>query len=313
VDRRLPPAACDLLEWVRDEAPQLAAARWLVLDLSLGMKALLFVPGKDATGSCEFRYRWIFRPTPPCLAPHSPLLVREMVEYTGEVMDRNPIVFPVRFATRNAAVQTTTREVSRTGVFVRCLEPPSMGTVIGMKLYLPGSAEAMEVEGVVREVAPAGAESGFWAEFNGMAPHQRAQVAELIARRDRASVAKPIGAVAVQPFDDPRRAFPRHAVRFAVRFATVQDFVLEYAANISAGGVFVQTENPLPLKTVVRVEMELPGSNELVPARGMVVHRVTAEEAKARGTLAGMGVQFLDADDTFRDHISAAIDHILKS
>jgi uncharacterized protein (TIGR02266 family) len=228
-------------------------------------------------------------------------------------MDRNPIVFPVRFATRNAAVQTTTREVSRTGVFVRCLEPPSMGTVIGMKLYLPGSAEAMEVEGVVREVAAQGAESGFWAEFNGMAPHQRAQIAELIARRDRASVAKPIGAVAVQPFDDPRRAFPRHAVRFAVRFATVQDFVLEYAANISAGGVFVQTDNPLPLKTVVRVEMELPGSNELVPARGMVVHRVTAEEAKARGALAGMGVQFLDADDNFRDRISAAIDHILKS
>jgi ubiquinone/menaquinone biosynthesis C-methylase UbiE len=26
-----------LVEWVRDEAPQLAAARWLVLDLSLGM------------------------------------------------------------------------------------------------------------------------------------------------------------------------------------------------------------------------------------------------------------------------------------
>lgn len=222
-------------------------------------------------------------------------------------------MFPVRFATRNAAVQTTTRELSRDGVFVRCLEPPTVGTSLEMRLYLPGSAEGLPCQGVVREVASPGSEAGFWAEFSGMEGHQRAQVIEVLARRERAALAKPIGAVAVQPMEDPRRAFPRHSARFAVRFATVQDFVLEYAANISAGGVFVTTESPLPLKTVVRVEMELPGDGGSVPARGVVVHRVTAEEARARGTLAGMGVQFLDADDKFRERIDAAIDHILKS
>ena len=113
--------------------------------------------------------------------------------------------------------------------------------------------------------------------------------------------------------EDPRRAFPRHSARFAVRFGTVQDFVLEYAANISAGGVFVHTQSPPPLKTVVRVEMELPGSDRVCPARGIVVHRVTAEEAEARGSLPGMGVQFLDADDEFRGRIDAAIVHIVKS
>src|SRR5436853_198528 len=119
-------------------------------------------------------------------------------------MERAPIVFPVRFATHNAAVQTTTRELSPEGVFVRCLEPPP--------------------------------------------------------------------------------AFPRYNARFAVRFASVQDFVLEYAPNISAGGVFVHTENPPPLKTVVRVEMELSGGGAPVPARGLVVHRLTKEEAEERGT-----------------------------
>lgn len=228
-------------------------------------------------------------------------------------MDRAPFVFPIRFATRNAAVQTTTRELSTDGVFVRCLEPPPLGTVIDMKLYLPGSADGLEVEGVVREVAQPEAEAGFWAEFSGIEGHQKAQIAEVLARRERASEAKPIGAIHVQPFDDPRRAFPRHTARFAVRFATVQDFVLEYAANISAGGVFVQTDAPPPLKTIVRVEMELPGAGETVPARCLVVHRVTTEEAKARGTIAGMGVQFMDADDKFRERIDGAIDHILKT
>jgi type IV pilus assembly protein PilZ len=228
-------------------------------------------------------------------------------------MDRAPIVFPIRFATRNAAVQTTTRELSREGVFVRCLEPPAAGTVIAMRLYLPGSAEGLQVSGVVRQVAQAGGETGFWAEFTELRPHEHGQISEVLARRERAADAKPIGAIAVQPMEDPRRTFPRHNARFAVRFATVQDFVLEYAANISAGGVFVNTQSPPPLKTVVRVEMQLPGSDEAVPARGVVVHRVTAEEAEARGTVPGMGVQFVDADDRFRERIDAAIDHILKS
>ena len=70
-------------------------------------------------------------------------------------MDRTPIVFPIRFATRNLAVQTTTRDLSRDGVFVRCLEPPAAGTEVKLKLYLPGTRAGMETSAVVREVAPA--------------------------------------------------------------------------------------------------------------------------------------------------------------
>src|SRR5438105_3028568 len=124
-------------------------------------------------------------------------------------MERAPIVFPVRFATHNAAVQTTTRELSPEGVFVRCLEPPPSGTPIEMKLYLPGRRESVKANAVIREVAPA-------------------------------------------------------------------------------------------------------GQGAPVPARGLVVHRLTKEEAEERGTLPGVGVQFVDADDAFRDRIDAAIEYILK-
>src|SRR5437899_3220558 len=227
-------------------------------------------------------------------------------------MDRASIVFPIRFASGDTAVQTTTRELSESGVLVRCLEPPAAGTTVSMKLYLPGARDPLHVAGVVREHANAGEEPGFWADFVGAGDAHRAQIGDLIARRARAADAKPIGAVALHPHEDPRRAFPRYNANFAVRFATVQDFVLEYAANISAGGVFVHTEDPPPLKTVVRIEMELPGGGPRVPARGVIVHRVTPQEAQVRGTMPGMGVQFVDADDEFRDRINAAIDHILK-
>jgi uncharacterized protein (TIGR02266 family) len=228
-------------------------------------------------------------------------------------MERAPIVFPIRFATGEVAVQTTTRDLSDRGVLVRCLEPPPAGTKLAIKLYLPGIADALQVSGVVREHARAGNEPGFWAEFVDPGEMQRAQIGEVIARRERAADALPIGAVALHPHEDPRRAFPRYKAQFAVRFATVQDFVLEYAANISAGGVFVHTEQPPPLKTLVQVEMELPGGGSPVPARGLVVHRLTKEDAARKGTLPGVGVQFMDADDEFRRRIDAAIVYILET
>jgi uncharacterized protein (TIGR02266 family) len=233
----------------------------------------------------------------------------------GVAMPRVPLVFPIRFATRNAAVQTTTRELSPEGVSVRCVEPPLKGTLIAMKLYLPGRRDGLAAQGLVRELTPGG-DAGFWADFHQLGMTEQAEIVELLARRERAAAAKPIGAVAVEPIstdDDARRAFPRIPARFAVRFATVQDFVLEYAANISAGGVFVHSPDPPPLKTIVRVEMELPGGGAPVPARGVVVHRVSREEAEARGTLPGMGVQFMDGDDEFRIRIDEAIEKILGS
>jgi len=227
-------------------------------------------------------------------------------------MERAPIVFPIRFAAGETAVQTTTRELTTRGVLVRCTTPPPTGTSVHMKLYLPGAREAVQVAGVVREHSN-GADPGFWADFIEPDEAQRARISEVLARRERASAAVPIGRMTVQPENDPRRAFPRLKTRFAVRFNSVQDFVLEYAANISAGGVFVTTDNPPPLKSVVQVEMELPGGDGPVPAKGLVVHRVTKEEADRRGTVAGVGVQFMDADDEFRRRIDAAIAHILET
>ena len=228
-------------------------------------------------------------------------------------MNRIPMVFPVRFATSTTAVQTTTRELSRGGVFVCCLQPPEVGARIAIKLYLPGVRDGVQAQAVVRELAAPGREAGFWAEFVVLGGAEQKHIAEAIDRRNRAAEAMPIGAVALQPeAEDPRRAFPRVSARFAVRFATVEDFVLEYAANISAGGVFVQTNDPPPLETVVKVEMELPGSGP-VQARGRVVHRVSLEDGAKRGTPPGMGVQFIDASDEFREKIDSAIEYILQN
>lgn len=228
---------------------------------------------------------------------------------------RAPIVFPVRVAAGATVVQTTTREVSADGVFVCSLRPPKPGTSIALKLYLPGSPQAEETSAVVREWRSA-PEGGYWAEFVDPPQSVRDRIAGLLQRRERAAASgppTPIAAVALarKPLDDPRRAFPRVEARFGVRFGNVQDFVLEYAANISAGGVFIQTENPPELHAVVTVTMELPDGGKPVEAKALVVHRVSPQDAKVRNTPPGAGVQFVDSTDEFRERIDRAIEYIL--
>jgi uncharacterized protein (TIGR02266 family) len=229
---------------------------------------------------------------------------------------RAPIVFPIRVAAGPSVVQTTTREVSAEGVFVCSLRPPKPGTRVSLKLYLPGAPLAEEAVAVVGEwrAAPDG---GYWAEFVEVPPSLRDRIASLLERRARAAASgppTPIGAMSLErkPLDDPRRAFPRVDARFRVRFGDVQEFVLEYAANISAGGVFVRTESPPELHSVVTVTLELPDGGSPVEAQGRVVHRVSPEEARARNTPPGAGVQFIDSSDEFRERIDRAIEFILQ-
>src|SRR6266852_548114 len=186
---------------------------------------------------------------------------------------RAPIVFPIRVAAGPAVVQTTTRELSADGVFVCSLRPPKPGTQVSLKLYLPGGPQAEEAAAVVDERRPVTA-LGRRAPFADPPQTLRDRIAGLLQRRARAAASgppTPIGAMSLaqKPLDDPRRAFPRVEARFGVRFGNVQDFVLEYAANISAGGVFVQTENPPELHSIVTVIMELPDGGKPVEAKGV--------------------------------------------
>jgi len=230
---------------------------------------------------------------------------------------RAPIVFPIRVAAGTSVVQTPTREVSVDGVFICSLRPPKPGTHVSLKLYLPGAPQGEEAVAVVREWRPA-PEGGYWAEFVNPPGSLRSGIAGLLDRRARAAAVGPGNPIAAIPLtrkapgEDPRRAFPRVEARFRVRFGNVQDFVLEYAANISAGGVFVETENPPELRSVVTVTMELPDGGSPVEATGIVVHRVLPEDAKVRNTAPGAGVQFVEATDEFRDRIDHAIEFILK-
>ena len=144
--------------------------------------------------------------------------------------------------------------------------PPAPGTSLGLKLYLPGSSAVEFVAGVVRERFTSGREVGFWADFTTLSKRVKERIAALLG--------------STPPGGEIRRAMPRYTTRLRVSFASERDFVLEYAANISAGGMFVQTDSPPEMDTVVKLLLELPDGGRPAAVEAQVVHLVAPGSSK---------------------------------
>jgi hypothetical protein len=62
--------------------------------------------------------------------------------------------------------------------------------------------------------------------------------------------------------------------------------------NLSLGGAFLRTPTPMPVGAALEIELALPGLLKRLRLTGKVVSAVSAEDAKARTAVPGMGVCF---------------------
>lgn len=92
-----------------------------------------------------------------------------------------------------------------------------------------------------------------------------------------------------------RRRFPRANLSILVqyRFETFDDFLGEYASDISLGGMFIRTDEPRPKGSMIYLQFSLKDGNTLIEGLGRVVH-VTPPGGERD---AGMGIEFLNFDD----------------
>jgi hypothetical protein len=211
---------------------------------------------------------------------------------------RKAMAFPVRFVAEGESVQTTTRELDETSVFVRCVEPPAQGEKIVLRLYLPGIAGADSIRAVVRESVPEGRDSGFLAEFVDLTPSVRAQIGKVLA------AGPGFPASPVEPAlraGENRRLLPRYLNSFYVTVASGADRSRRQTLNLSASGVFIRTELPPEEDAIVQVVLELPDGQPPAEVQGIVLHSVKPGGEET----AGAGVQFIGADDTFRTRLDA--------
>ena len=116
------------------------------------------------------------------------------------------------------------------------------------------------------------------------------------------------------PFDTrradlERRYYPRLGTDLLVWLTgkNVSDDTAErlmaHVKNLSLGGVFIQLENPFPLRTRVHLGFRLPGSELVVETDGLVVWSKPSK---------GMGIEFLEVTvkehDAIRDYLTSRSD-----
>jgi len=91
------------------------------------------------------------------------------------------------------------------------------------------------------------------------------------------------------------RKTPRHIARLRMHFGTNQETLLtEFSLNVSTGGVFVETENLLPIDTILALEFILPQNVETIRCNGRVAW-VNRPELMVNPNLpVGMGLQFIN-------------------
>jgi len=216
-------------------------------------------------------------------------------------MNGIPIVVPVRFATRGLSLQTTSGWLSLDAVFVRCPEAPSKGTSVALRVSLPGQAVPERIEGMAGERVPRGAdgEVGFWARFCELPIASRRRIERFLLGRDAA-----ISSLS-------RRAFPRVPLRREVLVRVRSNSFIAHVQNVSRGGMFVAAPGPASLHELWDVELNLPAAAGTVRTKAEVVQRMSPVEAKDGRV--GVGLQFVGADDAFRDRLDNCLDDLLAA
>ncbi|MDB4931992.1 MAG: TolA protein, partial [Myxococcaceae bacterium] len=98
--------------------------------------------------------------------------------------------------------------------------------------------------------------------------------------------------------DEPRKEQKVKAKALKVKYksATLEDFIEQYAKDISRTGMWIKTPKPPALGELLKIEIQLKDETPVLKAAGRVVQR--REEAEARPDAPpGMGVKFLKVDE----------------
>jgi type IV pilus assembly protein PilZ len=84
-------------------------------------------------------------------------------------------------------------------------------------------------------------------------------------------------------------------------------FLFEYTSNVSRGGIFLSTRNPLPVGAVLTVKFALPeAGSRLIAVRGRVIW-INEYKPGGRNLNPGMGIEFIDLSEENKEAISRLV------
>ncbi|MBN2798098.1 MAG: TIGR02266 family protein [Deltaproteobacteria bacterium] len=89
-----------------------------------------------------------------------------------------------------------------------------------------------------------------------------------------------------------QRVSSRVPIRVLVEYERIDDFLADYSSNLSLGGMFIRTTQPLDMGTRFRIRFRLPHRPRPVETFGVV--RWVVPDDGGPETVPGMGIQFDD-------------------
>jgi uncharacterized protein (TIGR02266 family) len=98
---------------------------------------------------------------------------------------------------------------------------------------------------------------------------------------------------AIDSFTGSRsRKHRRFAVQIPVDCSTRGMFMSNHVSNLSRGGLFLPTSEPIPIDTEVDLTFVLPDDHEVIEARGRVVWSYDIRKGSMR-VVPGAGIKFI--------------------
>lgn len=210
----------------------------------------------------------------------------------------------VKFKNPSDFLRKYTEDISKGGIFVKAFSPLPINTPVKVVLMLP-QTEEIELPGEVvyvlkeDEAKMIGRNPGMGIKFTEVTPEASRKLDELIER---------IKAKISLNYEEKRRD-ERVVAEIKIKFKATDEFVQEFAEDISKGGVFIKTNKPLPFDTPVRVLIEFPDTTQ-IELDGKVVYVLKEEDAKAMLRSPGMGIQFVNISESDRAKLERFIEEI---
>jgi len=104
-----------------------------------------------------------------------------------------------------------------------------------------------------------------------------------------------------------RRVMPRVDTSLEIAFRTAGVNRTSYMLNLSSGGLFIKTDQPLSIDAELEMSFQLPDDPEILDIGGKVVWA----KPESHAFPAGMGIQFVNMPAEYRQKIQAFVEKSL--
>lgn len=104
-----------------------------------------------------------------------------------------------------------------------------------------------------------------------------------------------------------RRIHPRINVSIEIFFDLGMESFTEFTINLSPGGLYVKTNRPLDIGSIITAKFALPGFDHSFNIQGKVVWKKTYENEEGPP---GMGIEFIDQT---RENEAVLLQYVARS